>query len=49
MTLFLSSTNLLEWHAELRKTVYLLGYWFVIKGTIQEQPDGRDVQGELCG
>ena len=31
--------NLPEWLTELRKNTY--AYWFIIKGTTQEQPDGR--------
>ena len=54
----LGSINLLEQLTEIRKTVYLLDYCFIVEDITQEQPDGRDawdtVQGKsavymLCG
>ena len=41
------SINLLELPTELRKTVYLLDYQFIIKDITQEQPDGRDAEGKV--
>lgn len=37
--------NILEWLTELRKTIYLLDYSFMIKGYNQEQPNGWYAQG----
>lgn len=41
MTPSLGFINLLEQLTELRKTIYLLDYQFIIKDITQEQPDGR--------
>ena len=41
MTPFSGPVNLPEWFTELRKLIYLLDGWFIMKDVISEQPDGE--------
>jgi hypothetical protein len=38
--------SVLEWLTEFRKIVYLINYWFIIKGHNSDHPDGREVWGD---
>ena len=38
-----------NFNKELRKTFYLLDYWFITKGVTQKQPEGGDAQGKIPG
>ena len=49
MTPLLRFDNFLEELIELRKTIYLLDYQIIIKDTGQGHPDGRGVEGRVCG
>lgn len=40
---------LLEWLTELRQPVYSADHQLIIEGMTQEQPDGREAQGKVCG
>ena len=49
MTPSLGSVNLLERLTEVGKPAYLLDYWSMTKTITQDQPDGGDTWGKVCG